>query len=105
MDGNDYFSQYVATDKLKYDGQLTYGPWNMPSFLKTRPKDEQIGAYTVASPYEGRPDLIAQQIYGSPYLYWVLIAFNQARSSLNWPKSGETIYYPVEEIVIPELVS
>jgi len=92
------------------DGHETFGRWKSYSFLKERPADENIGVFRVTSAVEGRPDLISQQVYGTPLLDWVLIAFNNtidnqsARNALNWPRAGDLVEYPVESIVVPEVL-
>ncbi len=97
------FSRFSTTPTTIFDGRETYGPWVSYDFLKTRPKDDDIRVYTVTSAMEGRPDLIANAVYGTPALFWVLIAFNKAMGAINWPRSGDVIEYPSESIVIPEL--
>jgi hypothetical protein len=100
----DQFSRFQASQPIIYDGVDTFGTWTQPSFLRERPQEDQIGVFRVTSPLEGRPDLIANQLYGTPLLDWVLISFNNARRSLNWPRSGDTIEYPLETVVLPELL-
>jgi len=100
----DEFSRYRSTEPIFYDDNETLGTWAKPAFLLNRPKEDQIGVFRVTSAVEGRPDKIANQLYGSPLLDWVLISFNNARSVLNWPKSGTAIEYPIKSIVIPEIV-
>ena len=86
------------------DGNETFGRWQSYSFLKVRPPEDQIDVFQVTSAVEGRPDLISQQIYDTPLLDWVLIAFNNARDSLNWPKAGDLVEYPIESVVVPEVL-
>jgi len=100
----DEYSRYRSTQRIVVDQSETIGVWSQPSFLLNRPKDDLVGVFRVTSAVEGRPDLIANQLYGSPLLDWVLISFNNAREVLNWPKSGMAIEYPVRSVVIPEIV-
>jgi hypothetical protein len=100
----DDFSRFKISDRIIVDGKETFGTWKQFSFLKTRPSDEFIGTYNVTSATEGRPDLIAFAVYGSAQLDWVLIAFNKVRETLNWPRAGDLIEYPLETIVLPELL-
>lgn len=97
-------SRFSSTEMVIIEGNETYGRWNMPSFLKEQPDDSDIGIFKVTASTECRPDLISQEIYGTPLLDWVLISFNNVRNVLNWPKSGDLIEYPVESIVIPEVL-
>lgn len=99
----DEYSRYILTPLTSYRGQETYGKWQSYPFLLTRPAERYIRVMVVSPEMEGRPDLISNAIYGTPKLDWVIIAFNAPKDVLNWPRSGETIEYPVEELVIPEL--
>ena len=99
----DQFSRFSESEATIFDGVETYGYWESMSFLRERPSEDNIGVFRVLPALEGRPDLIANHIYGSPLLDWVLIAFNNA-TELNWPRIGQNIEYPVKSIVIPEVV-
>lgn len=96
-------SRYHKTDKIIVDGIETVGTWNQPSYLVERPSDDYILKYSVNNVVEGRPDLIAAQVYGSPLLDWVLIAFNSPAEVLNWPTAGTTIDYPTPDLVFSQL--
>jgi|CXWL01.1.fsa_nt_gi hypothetical protein len=105
------YSRFTLTDDLIVENQESLGIWQQYSWLKKRPSDEFIGALVIQNQFEGRPDQLAYQIYGSPLLYWVLIAFNAIHNNdklamlgLNWPKSGQIIIYPLDIIVFPEVV-
>lgn len=98
------FSRFSRTEMVIVDGCETFGRWKSYSFLKERPADENIEVFQVPSSMEGRPDLISQQVYGTPLLDWVLIAFNNARNSLNWPRTGDLVEYPIESVVVPEVL-
>lgn len=87
------------------NGQLveTMGVWKRPAFLRIRPNPDQIGTYQVQTGRVGRPDLIAAELYGSAFLDWILIAFNQAMDVLNWPQAGMIIEYPLPRLIFAEL--
>lgn len=85
------------------DGVETVGTWNMPTYLVERPDNSMIYKYYVSSAVEGRPDLIANFVYGTPLLDWVIIAFNNPNDILNWPMAGETIEYPHQDLVMSQL--
>jgi len=96
------FSRLRKTDMVIVDGVETFGVWTQPSYLIARPDEQQIGKFKVANQYAGRPDLIANTLYGTPLLDWVLMAFNNV-TELNWPSAGTIIEYPVDSLVFPEL--
>ena len=97
----DDFSRFFQTGETIIDGNETFGVWNPPLFLKIRPEEDKIARFRVTSQTEGRPDTIANRIYGTPLLDWVLISFNKVRDPLNWPKAGDIIEYPIDSIVFP----
>jgi hypothetical protein len=97
----DDFSRFFQTGETIVDGNETFGIWKPPSFIRVRPLEEKIGRFRVTSQTEGRPDLIANALYGTPLLDWVLISFNKVRDPLNWPRAGTTIEYPIDSLVFP----
>ena len=97
-------SRFSSTQITIVNGVETYGTWNKYNFLKERPPEDDIDTYEVPASMEGRPDLISQAIYDTPNLYWVLVAFNNARTVLNWPKAGKLIEYPKESVVMTEVL-
>lgn len=99
----NFRSRYRRTQVGIYEGAETVGVWNQPNFLKQRPSEDQIFRYYVSSAFEGRPDLIADSVFGSPFLDWVLIAFNAPVEVLNWPPAGTTIEYPSPYLVQSQL--
>lgn len=104
MPGSEQLSRFKNTERIIVDGAETYGTWNQPLFLTKRPSDDKIGVFRVTSAAEGRPDLIANEVYGTPLLDWVIISFNGVRDTMNWPRAGDTIEYPLDSVVLPELL-
>ena len=96
-------SRFVTTESIIVDGKETLGRWSEPRFLTESVPESDIYAFQVDNRYEGRPDAIANILYNSPDLAWVLIAFNQARDPMNWPRAGDVIKYPDRSIVFSEL--
>lgn len=105
------FSRLRKTEQIIVNGNETVGVWNKPSWLRSLPEERFIKVFRVSNRVEGRPDLISEQVYGTPLLAWVLVSFNamhyqddEARLGLNWPRAGAILRYPVESIVLPEIV-
>lgn len=105
------FSRLLKTDQIIFQGKETFGSWSSFSWLETRPADNLISNFYVTSAMAGRPDRIAAQVYGSPRLDWVLIAFaarisndQTARMGLLWPKAGQIIEIPNESLVMTSLI-
>lgn len=96
-------SRLNKTPNITYDNQSIPGKWVEPSWLKTKLDISQEALFSVTSEFEGKPDLIANQIYGNPFLDWVLIAYNNAEP-FGWPKAGSIIKYPIERVVYTSLL-
>jgi hypothetical protein len=95
------YSRFTKTDKVLFDNSETYGRWTSPI---TDAMMNTTNVYVVNAQYEGRPDLIANDLYGDPSLDWVLIAVNNATESLNWPSAGNVIKVPSKSLIASELV-
>lgn len=100
----DDFSRFKTTEPTIIEGKETFGVWRPLKIFSERPAEEFIAVFEVTSALEGRPDLISFSVYGTPYLDWVLIAFNQVRETLNWPATGDIIEVPSDVVVLPELL-
>lgn len=106
------YSRFNSTPEIIIDGNETFGVWVEPSWIREKPDDSKISVFRVTNIFEGRPDLISENLYGTPKLAWVLIAFNarynrtdpDSRRALNWPKAGVNILYPIDSIVFPEII-
>lgn len=99
------FSRLRFTDAVIVDGQETFGLFDRPDFLDIRSiDDDQVIEFTVRPPYVGHPDLIANDVYGSPRLDWVVVMFNNPRETLNWPINGSIIRLPSASLVLPEVL-
>lgn len=96
-------SRFRRQDTIIVDGVETMGRWKEPRWSLVRPDRSDISTFHVTNNYEGRPDRIADVIYGDPTMDWVLIAFNKVRNPLNWPKTGTVLEYPAGRIVFQEL--
>lgn len=82
----------------------TFGLFNRLNFLDPNNlSEDQIFKFEVRPPFNGRPDLIADEIYGVSILSWVLILFNNPRETLLWPENGSVIKYPSSIVVFSEI--
>ncbi len=84
-------NRYKYTDKIIVEGKTTVGPYVEPPFVSD-PTNE--GTIKIPASRSGRPDLIANDLYGDPSLFWVLMIYNNVTKVMNWPKNGEVIKYP-----------
>lgn len=97
------FSRFKHTELLIEDGAEVFGTWNPPEYISGNIQDDKIANYKVNNTVEGRPDLISNELYGTPHFDWVLIAFNNPTEILNWPKAGLVIKYPIRSIVLTNI--
>ena len=94
------FSRFKSTQPVVYGDLETLGVWRKPYFLTADLSSNLVGTYVVPSNMNGRPDLISNMLYKTPRYDWVLIAFNNAVDTLNWPPTGLQITYPVKSVII-----
>jgi hypothetical protein len=99
---NDY-SRFKETQTILFNGVETFGKWTPPAILKRDLPDEDIQFFVVDNSTQGRPDLIANEVYGTTFLDWLVIAFNKPRSTLNWPRTGDVIKLPIQSVALAEL--
>lgn len=84
-------NRYKYTPSISVDGIATVGPYVEPAFVSDRSNE---GTLKTPPSRSGRPDLIANDLYGDPSLFWVLLTYNNVTKVLNWPKNGEVVKYP-----------
>ncbi len=99
----EYFSRFKETSPIRFNDLDTYGAWVKPEFLVRTLNDNEISKYPVTSEYEGRPDKISHLFYSTTLLDWVIIAFNDASDTLNWPRAGTVINIPKRDSIFPGL--
>lgn len=98
-------SRFRNTDPVVKDGNETFGLWVRPEGLDPNNlNEEDIRTIRVTQANAGRPDLIANENYGTPFLSWVIIMFNRPQNTLNWPPVGAQIQIPSRTIVLGNVV-
>jgi hypothetical protein len=96
----DSTSRFAETEVIMVNNVTTYGLWVRPDVVN--PDDlnqEDIVTYAVDQATAGRPDLISNQQYGTPFLEWVIVMFNRPLNTLGWPKAGTVIKFPSKQAV------
>lgn len=90
-------SPYFSTERF---GQFLDVMVNRPI-----PKNTMDRVYTINSVYQYRPDLLANDLYGKPNLWWVFAARNP--NTIQDPiwdfYSGQTIYLPDRDSLLGAL--
>jgi hypothetical protein len=94
------YSRFRRTPVTIFSDRETVEHWEKPEFLTVELSESAVNTFVVTANYNGRPDLLSQLLYGSPYYDWVLIAYNNVTDTLNWPPTGLQMKYPVSSMVI-----
>lgn len=89
---------------LTRDGESTFGIAKKYRFMdRSKLSNLDIRPITVPASFAGRPDLLAETIYGDAELHWILIIFNRVENPFNWPLTGQIIEVPSPSVVSAEL--
>ena len=95
-------ARFNDTQPVIKDGKVTYGTWKKPAFLLKEHFEFEV-PYTVNNTKAGRPDLIAEEIYGNADLYWVVIAAHHPLNPVGWPQVGAKLILPGSSEVYNDL--
>lgn len=93
-------SRFNGYNPITFKGQTTFGFYFRPAFLEKGYTSNQVGYHTVDITEEGRPDRIAEKLYGSAEYEWVLLLLNDVSETLTWPTSGQLIKYLSRQYVL-----
>ena len=97
-------SRFGISDPIIVDGASTYGMLTKYPFLTpANLTQEQVTKLTITPDLAGRPDLIAQKLYNSPVLDWVVVLYNKPLNPVGWPANGAVINAPLASVVLPAL--
>lgn len=93
-----------STPILTRNGEETFGIMTKFRFMDRNNLDEgQILTRVTPSAVVGRPDLMAEMIYGDASLHWILIFFNRVENPFGWPKNQQVIEFPSPTVVNAEI--
>ena len=93
--------RFNQSEPVVKNGQLTYGLWAKQDFLKEQADDDII--YIVDNTKAGRIDLIANDVYGTTDLYWIIPAAMHQINFANWPTTGTVLRLPSISRVFAEV--
>lgn len=97
-------SRFRFSDSIIKDNIETFGIMTKHFFLDPKNlKDDQIQSVEVTPELAGKPWAIANKLYNSPVLDWVIVLFNRPINPVNWPVVGTVIKAPIESVVIPNV--
>lgn len=97
-------SRFGKSNPIMVDGFATFGMLTKYPFLNpANLTQEQVTKLTITPDLAGRPDQIAQKLYNSPVLDWVIVLYNKPLNPVGWPANGAVISAPVASVVLPAL--
>ena len=96
----DSLSRFKDTEAVSKDNSISFGLWKRPAFTNLDDlAEEDITTFQVTQFRAGRPDLIANDLYGTPSLEWVITMANRPLNPLGFPRAGSIIRVPKKDTV------
>jgi hypothetical protein len=92
-------SQPIINGGIETFGLLKKFPFLDPNNLN----QDDVITVNITHEFAGKPWAIANSIYNSPVLDWVIVLFNKPLNPVNWPHIGSVIKAPVARIVLPNV--
>lgn len=95
-------SRFNLSTPIIFNGVETFGLLTQFPFLdpnNLQPSD--IVTLTITPDLAGKPWAIANQLYNSPVLDWVIVLFNKPLNPVGWPTNGTVIKAPSNTVVLP----
>lgn len=95
-------SRFQDSEPIIHNGSETFGLMTKPYFLNPKNLDPntEIINLTITPDLAGKPWMIADQVYNSPILDWVVVLFNKPLNPVGWPVNGAVIRLPISGIVL-----
>ncbi|MEM3000617.1 MAG: hypothetical protein QXU32_00675 [Nitrososphaerales archaeon] len=98
------YSRFNLSEPILFNGEATFGMIKRYPFLDpANLSDNQIISVQVTPELAGKPWMIADKLYNSPILDWVIVLFNKPINPVNWPHAGTIIKAPTESVVLPNV--
>jgi len=93
------FSTPIVRDNIE-----TFGLMMKHNFLDPKNlTEDDIVSVNITHEFVGKPWAVAEKLYGSPMLDWVIVLFNKPLNPVNWPHMGTVIKAPSINIVLPNV--
>jgi len=93
-----HYSRYANSESIFWNGEQSFGLYEFPERLKNlEPKD--LINIKIAASHAGRPDLISEEYYRTPYYSWIIVMHNSPINPIGWPKIGSIVSIPKLDVV------
>jgi hypothetical protein len=100
----DPHSRFLLSNPIIHNGVEAFGIMTKHFFLdQNNLKDDQIISVEITPDLAGKPWAVANKLYNSPVLDWVIVLFNRPINPVNWPYIGTVIKAPIESVVVPNV--
>jgi len=88
-----HYSRYVNTKSIFWKDEESLGLYSVPKKIRQLEPEDLIGI-KITPELAGRPDLISQEYYNTPYYSWIITIYNAPLNPIGWPKKGDVILIP-----------
>ena len=96
----DSTSRFRETEPVIKDRRETFGLWNRPEqLIEENLNEEEMIRLVIDQRTAGRPDIISQEQYGTPFYDWIIIMFNRPQNTMGFPRAGTVIKIPTSAVV------
>lgn len=96
--GLPHYSRYIETEIIMWGSEESFGIYDTQDFLKSLAVNDLVNL-KVTPNFAGRPDLISQENYGTPYYSWIIVMHNAPLNPIGWPANGSVISIPKPEAI------
>ena len=93
-----HYSRYSNSESIFWNGEKSFGLYELPERLKNLEPEDLVNM-KVGAEYAGRPDLISEKFYRTPYYSWVIVMHNNPINPIGWPRIGSIISVPNSDVV------
>ena len=93
-----HYSRYINSERIFWEDEESFGLYKANEKIKSLTPEDLINV-KITPGLAGRPDLIAQEYYNTPYYSWIIVIYNAPLNPIGWPKQGDVITIPKPSVV------
>lgn len=91
-----HYSRYENSERITFGDVDTFGLYKRDNRLKNI-KVEDLVNIKITPGLAGRPDLISEEYYNTPYYAWIIVMVNNPINPIGWPRQNDQILIPTPE--------